>query len=49
MKVVFVKPQTYMLYREMMAYKGAMTNQMKPVHVIDNPIKERFFFGLLDH
>ena len=49
MKVVFVMPQTYMLYREMMAYKGAITNQMKPVHVIDNPIKERFFFGLLDH
>lgn len=48
MKVVFVMPQTYMLYREVMAYKGASINQMKPVHIIDNPCKEKFFFGLLD-
>ncbi|WP_407446773.1 GH3 auxin-responsive promoter family protein [Fibrobacter sp.] len=44
----FVLPETYMLYREVMLKKGVSENQLKPVRVIDNPFKEKFFFGLLD-
>ena len=44
----FVQPETNMLYREIMLKKGVSENQLKPVRVIDNPFKERFFFGLID-
>ena len=36
MKLVCLQPQTCQLYRELMIYKGASSNQMKPVHMIDN-------------
>lgn len=41
-----VQQQTYKLYRDMMVLKGVSPNQLKPVHVIDTPIKHRFFNGL---
>ena len=44
----FVQPDTYRLYREVQLFKGASDNQLKPVRMIDNPAKERFFFGLID-
>ena len=31
-----------------MIYRGASANQLKPVRMIDNPLKERFFFALLE-
>ena len=34
------------LYRELMIMKGYSANQLKPVHLIDSPLKEKFFFGL---
>lgn len=46
MELVVLQPETYALYRDMLIYKGASANQLKPVHVIDNLLKERFFFGL---
>jgi len=46
MELVFVQQQTYQLYRELMITKGVSQNQLKPVRVIDTPIKKNFFFGL---
>lgn len=40
--------QTYALYRELMYQKGISANQLKPVRVIDTPIKEKFFFKLTE-
>ena len=47
LEIGFVQPDTYMLYRDLMIYKGTSENQVKPVRVIDNAFKEKFFFGLL--
>ena len=47
-KLCVVQQETYMLYRETLAYKGISPNQIKPVRIIDTPMKERFFFGLTD-
>ena len=46
MELVIVQQQTYQLYRDMMIMKGTSPNQLKPVRIIDTPMKERFFFGL---
>lgn len=45
-ELVLLQQQTYQLYREVMMMKGVSPNQLKPVRVIDTPLKERFFFGL---
>lgn len=42
-----VEPQTYALYREMLMMKGVLTNQLKPVRIIDTKEKKNFFFSLL--
>ena len=47
-KLVFLQEQTYMLYRDLMIMKGTSANQLKPVRVIDTPMKEKFFFGLAE-
>ena len=44
----FVQPETYALYRDLMIMKGTSENQLKPVRVIDNLFKEKFFFKLVD-
>ena len=46
MEVVLVQQQTYQLYRDLMIMKGTSANQLKPVRIIDTPMKEKFFFGL---
>ena len=46
MELVFLQQETYRLYRDMMIMKGASANQLKPVRIIDTPMKERFFFEL---
>ena len=46
MKIACLQPQTYQLYRELMIYKGASPNQLKPVHIIDNSFKMGFFSAL---
>ena len=49
LELVFNQPQTHILYREMMATKNHVSeSQIKPVNLIDNPIKEKFFGALLD-
>ena len=42
----WLQPQTAILYRDMMVYKGASANQLKPVRVIMNEKQRKFFFGL---
>lgn len=44
----FVQPETYALYRDLQAMRGISLNQIKPVRVIDTPVKEKFFFNLTD-
>lgn len=45
-ELIVVQNQTYQLYRELMMKKGVSSNQLKPVRVIDTPIKKDFFFTL---
>ena len=47
LKVIFVQPQTYALYRDLKVMGGASPNQIKPLHVITEGRLKRFFFGLL--
>ncbi len=45
--VYFLQPQTAILYRDMMVFKGASMNQLKPVRVIMNERQRKFFFHLI--
>lgn len=45
-EVWFLQPQTSLLYRDMMVFKGASLNQLKPVRVIMNERQKKFFFAL---
>ena len=47
-KLCITQQETYMLYRDMMIIKGVSPNQLKPVRVIDTPMKEKLFFHLLE-
>lgn len=49
MKLNVLQPQTHQLYREVLAYQAPEAYQSEENHVIDNPIKEKFFFGLIDN
>lgn len=46
-KVYFLQPETSLLYRDLMAMKGASVNQLKPVRVIMNEIQRKFFFQFI--
>ena len=46
--VLIQQQQTHMLWREMKLRKGSSANQVKPVRVLDVPMKQKFFFGLLE-
>jgi hypothetical protein len=43
----WLQPETAMLYRDMMIYRGVPSNQLKPVRVIVNDTQKKFFFGLI--
>lgn len=45
-EVYFLQPETSLLYRDMMVFRGASLNQLKPVRVIMNERQRKFFFGL---
>jgi len=45
-EVWFLQAQTSLLYRDMMVFKGASLNQLKPVRVIMNERQKKFFLGL---
>ena len=49
MKLNVLQPQTHQLYREVLAYQAPEAYQSEENHVIDSPIKEKFFFGLIDN
>ena len=38
--------QTHALWREMRVLKSGSVNQVKPVRVLDTPMKKKFFYGL---
>ncbi len=42
----WLQPETSILYRDMMVFKGASASQIKPVHVIMMDIQRKFFYGL---
>lgn len=46
-EVHFLQPETSLLYRDMMVYRGASLNQLKPVRVIMNERQRKFFFALI--
>jgi hypothetical protein len=46
-EVFFLQPQTSLLYRDMMVFRGASLNQLKPVRVIMNERQRKFFFALI--
>ena len=46
-EVYFLQPETSLLYRDMMVFRGASMNQLKPVRVIMNERQRKFFFGLI--
>lgn len=45
-EVLFLQPETYLLYRDLMLMKGYSVGQLKPVNVISNEMQRKFFFGL---
>ncbi len=45
-EVYFLQPETSLLYRDMMVYRGSSLNQLKPVRVIMNERQRKFFFAL---
>ena len=47
-EVYLLQPETCLLYRDMMAFKGANLSQLKPVHIITNERQRKFFFGLTE-
>lgn len=48
-KVMFLQPQTHLLYRDILRYRRKTAqDQIKPVRYLDNPVKEKFFFSMLD-
>lgn len=44
--LLFLQPETYLLYRDLMIHKGVAAAQLKPVHVIRSEFQRRFFFAL---
>lgn len=48
-KVMFLQPQTHLLYRDVLRYRRKTAqDQIKPVRYLDNPVKEKFFFSMID-
>ena len=47
-KLCIMQQESYMFYRDMMILKGVSPNQLKPVRVIDTPMKENFCFHVIE-
>lgn len=48
-KVMFLQHQTHLLYRDVLRYRRKTAqDQIKPVRYLDNPVKEKFFFSMID-
>lgn len=48
LKVNFLQEESYALWRDLAIYRGANTNQLKPVHIIRNERQRKFFFGMTE-
>ena len=46
--VLIQQQETHALWREYKLMKGSSSNQIKPVRILDTPVKQKFFFGLLE-
>lgn len=47
--ILCLQPQTHLLYRDVERYRRKTApDQIKPVRVLDNPVKEKFFFSMAD-
>lgn len=48
LKVLFLQPETNLLYRDMMVIQGASPSQLKSVRIIMNEQQRRFFFKFVE-
>ena len=48
-KVNFLQPETYALWRDLAIYNGASPNQLKPLHIIRTESQRKFFFGMTEY
>ena len=48
-KVNFLPPETYALWRDLAIYNGASPNQLKPLHIIRTESQRKFFFGMTEY
>ena len=48
-KVNFLQPETYALWRDLSIYNGASPNQLKPLHIIRTESQRKFFFGMTEY
>lgn len=46
--VLIQQQETHALWREFKMMKGSSSNQVKPVRILDVPMKQKFFFGLVE-
>ena len=46
--VLIQQQETHALWRDFKLTTGSSANQVKPVRILDAPIKQKFFFGLLE-
>ena len=46
--ILVQQQETHALWREYKLMKGSSANQVKPVRMLDTPIKQKFFFGLVE-
>jgi len=46
--VLIQQQQTHALWRDVKLRQGSSANQVKPVRVLDVPVKQKFFFGLIE-
>lgn len=47
LRLLFLQPETYLLYRDVMISKGAASAQLKPPRIL-NEIQRRFFMAILE-
>ena len=48
LKLLIQQPQSHALYREMRLLKGVSENQIKPVRILDTPMKMNFFLKMIE-
>ena len=46
--ILIQQQETHALWREYKLMKGSSANQVKPVRVLDVPVKQKFFLGLVE-